>query len=309
MEQKHGASGEQGREEKKYPIGRQGPSETKSDKDDDTGFARVTGIAEILELILLHLDPKSLLTCLSVSLHFRATIEGSLRLRRALFLAPDKRGTWWIVNRLDRTVRTSKFGSDYFFIGQDHIRAGIPMKANPLLLSHLELTLQHNSLYGQLFDRHETDKKYTGLILLRGIPRHTGPSNADSCRHMLLTQPPCHAVTIYYRAGLRPWKIRLISKTHALTFGELTDEWRAYSGGWPLSIQLQAERSMRILPEGGIFASEAEQEAVESAETCHAPIFRDWRDYRTVEWHGESVGPDRDRHERTLLPSSGITGR
>lgn len=294
MGQKRVGSGRQDNAKRKCPTGTHVCLGTK--KRNGEVFARLSGVTEILELILLHLDVKSLLPCLRVSVHFRATIEGSIRLQRVLFLTPEKIDVFWTVNCVERTVKKSKSWLNFLVIGQDHIRTCVPMKANPVILSHLELTLQHNSLYGQLFDRHETDKKYTGLILLRGILNHTETAMAASCRDMLLTQPPCYAVAICYRGGLRPWRVHVIRKTHPLTFGELTDEWREYSRGWPLSIQLQAQRSMRILPERGVFPSDAEKEAIESVNVCRAPKFRDWRDHRTLEWHGESIIPDQIQH-------------
>jgi hypothetical protein len=55
----------------------------------ESSASQVFRIPELLELVLLHLAQRDILLAQRVSRSFRQTIEGSLRLQRALFLAPD----------------------------------------------------------------------------------------------------------------------------------------------------------------------------------------------------------------------------
>lgn len=50
--------------------------------------AKLYAVTELLEDILLHLPLKDLLLSQRVNKHFKATIDGSLKLQRALFFSP-----------------------------------------------------------------------------------------------------------------------------------------------------------------------------------------------------------------------------
>ncbi|KAH9845451.1 F-box domain-containing protein 9, partial [Teratosphaeria destructans] len=55
----------------------------------ESSITQVLRLPELLELILLHLPQRDILLCQRTTRHFRQTVEGSIRLQRALFLAPD----------------------------------------------------------------------------------------------------------------------------------------------------------------------------------------------------------------------------
>ncbi|KAF2770613.1 hypothetical protein EJ03DRAFT_326239 [Teratosphaeria nubilosa] len=59
------------------------------DNTAESSINQVFRLPELLELILLNLPQRDILLCQRTSRNFRQTVEGSIRLQRALFFAPD----------------------------------------------------------------------------------------------------------------------------------------------------------------------------------------------------------------------------
>jgi len=103
--------------------------------------SNVFGCAELLEIILLHVPPRKLITCIRICKHWKAAIEGSIHLQRALFFKPAEGG--FAEYDAERSRQISNRKPQYKMIDPDTgaIRTVVP-RLNPLLptsLSSLEI--------------------------------------------------------------------------------------------------------------------------------------------------------------------------
>lgn len=212
--------------------------------------AAVLGVTELLEKVLIELDPKTLLLSQRVSKSWRALITSSIRLQRALFLEPTPCGEvsyidwrlddkdWYDgqagkldlgvhVRGPDRDQRPLVYESHWGKTRDDQGRYRVFV--NPLLKELFPFLTKNGIYWNENFS---------------GLPKAAQAEEA-SWRRMYFTQPPIRCMAVEYDSKdddeddvrLADWTIMQVrSRTGAqgLTMMELFDELdlNGYAAAW-----------------------------------------------------------------------------
>lgn len=200
-----------------------------------TAVQVVFHIPELLENILRNLDVKELLLCQRVSRDFRRTVEGSLRLRRKLFFAPDwelearlfdayasnnRPGQRPDNNRLLRRAFPGSFPSITLVVAGDNEARVRLAKASSRPGS--------SSSTSSVASKEEGHREHWSWDVCISFPADKLPDSAPavhypeaSWRKMLLCQPPCQTLHLVRRwqRSMRP----ALVVEDGITMGDLVE--------------------------------------------------------------------------------------
>lgn len=194
--------------------------------------ARVFAIPELLEAILILLQPQDILISQRVARTWKHTIDGSKRIRQALFIEPEPAQTAWLTMNIPDGELIAE--SNTFKVGKYTV-AQVPASSIPQgredgnpyiwpiisIKAHLNTMLHMRGHWKQmtLDDRIERGE---GLRLGRTKKKILGYG-----RQMFLTQPPCKEVLVwidwgqpkrvYNEGGVRFWQVLEITEGATMT--------------------------------------------------------------------------------------------
>jgi hypothetical protein len=179
---------------------------------------RVFNIPELLESILQHLSTKDLLLSQRASRAFRYTTQGSIRLRRKLFLQPD----WNLEGRLFDAYSADNRP------GRKPENNRLLLRAFPGCYPTITLVIASDGAQGgqMSFRRGSEHWSWDVCISFPADQKPNTPPAVDypeaSWRKMYLSQPPCQSLYLVRRwqRSLRPAMIR----EGGITMGDFFEE-------------------------------------------------------------------------------------
>lgn len=192
---------------------------------ESSAASRVFAIPELLELILQHLPPRDLLLTQRAAQSFRSTTQGSIRLRRKLFLEPD----WHLEGRVfDAYKPGNKPGRK-----PDNNR--LLLRAFPGCYPTITLVILRDGISagGQTTFSIGGHREEWSWDVCMSFPANHPPDVAPavtypeaSWRQMFLSQPPCKSLYLVRRwqRGLRPAIVREGGVKMGDFFDEVTKE-------------------------------------------------------------------------------------
>ena len=152
---------------------------------------RLVWISEMLELCLLHLANKEILSAMRVSKRFESIITGSSKLQKKLFFAPDPAATGSDVKTRLNPIFTGEFfrvGMPLFF---DNVEKRLTRHYQP---GHTRLYCQSMSATKVLVHMDLSPEKPVSCLSLTTAEtsRRTRILDEGSWTRMYLSQPSCH---------------------------------------------------------------------------------------------------------------------
>ena len=218
----------------------------------DSSIDEVFRLPELLEIVLLHLPQKDILLSQRVSRSFRRTIQGSVRLQKALFLAPD----WNLEGRAFNAYAM-------------HNRPGRKPENNRLLLRAfpgcyptVTLVIVNDTPTLNELEIGRRGNEHWSWDVCISFPADRPPNTKPavlypeaSWRQMFLSQPPCTSLHL-----VRRWQRSLnpaVVREDGIKMGEFVDEATKTERTWHQSY-ISSDRDWHF--EGNIRVSSLEEE-------------------------------------------------
>ena len=185
----------------------------------DCAASEVLRLPELLEIILLHLPQREILLAQRVSRSFRESVEGSIRLQRALFFAPDYKLEGRESNAYSATSRP----------GEKPENNRLLLRAFPANYPTVSLVIMHEAPTANELDLGRRGSEHRSWDVCVSLPADKLPICSEavsypeaSWRKMLLCQPPCSTLHLArrYQKSTRP----AITRDGGITMGDLFDD-------------------------------------------------------------------------------------
>jgi hypothetical protein len=201
---------------------------------------RVFNTAELVEHILLYLDPESILSTSSVRRRFQDVIDGCKALQCALFLRPAQASTVWDIDygkvrhaktALDLPHPFPRLLDEYPRILTQIVQGRqtcIPMEVNPILLDASRY--QENFGYA-LYDMSGVilSPLYTRMEL---FPLHPDPKSRYD--DMYINQPPCRRATLGWHDSFDSGNLTAVEGKDRIQWKHLREALKEWYRGLPL---------------------------------------------------------------------------
>lgn len=187
----------------------------------DTAANQALRIPELLETILQNLPQRDILLAQRVSRSFNTTISGSIRLQRALFLAPDKT----LENHPASVTYTSARKPE---------NNRLLFRAFPCSLPTVTLAIINDAPNREELASGRGGHQHSSWDVCVAFPADKAQVPAHpsaSWRRMYLSQPPCRTLHL-----VRRWQKSaqaVIEREDGITMGELYDEVGKGKDVWP----------------------------------------------------------------------------
>lgn len=176
-------------------------------------------LPELLEIILLHLSQKDLLLSQRVSRNFRQTVEGSVRLQKALFFAPD----WNLECKAFNAYATSNRP------GRKPENNRLLLRAFPGCYPTVTLVIINDAPSTHDMETGRRGSEHWSWDVCISFPADQPPNTKPavlypeaSWRRMFLSQPPCTSLHL-----VRRWQRSsnpAIVREYGIRMGEFVDE-------------------------------------------------------------------------------------
>lgn len=185
----------------------------------ETSIEQVFRLPEILEIILLHLPQRDLLLSQRVCRSFRRTIQGSIRLQRALFFAPD----WNLEGRAFNAYARNNMP------GRKPENNRLLLRAFPGCYPTVTLVIVNDAPTLNELELGRRGNEHWSWDVCISFPSDRPPDTRPavlypeaSWRRMFLSQPPCTSLHL-----VRRWQRSLnpaIVREDGIKMGEFVDE-------------------------------------------------------------------------------------
>lgn len=197
-----------------------------------TAQPAVFGIFELVEHILLNLDPFDIIRARRIHPVIKDIIDSSFKLRRKLFLERDERikPKLWSIQGRNKVLAVEDGTNvavmqDLNFICHRFIYNPMLFKAyGDVLIDH-----QWRDIYGLTHTWFRLD---TARLKMRRYTAHTAPSRAQLYRNMYITQPPVTEVKMILRCEpsitISFLEERTVTRVGGLRYGDILDDLRSW---------------------------------------------------------------------------------
>lgn len=205
--------------------------------------AKVTATYELLEGILQHLPIKDIIKAKAVSKHWQAVIEGSLPLKKALFLVCDARECL----QLDEAILRAERESPRLVPTLAHRSFDVTPLFEKVNWGTFETNAERRWCYTWMPDFIARPRRTTCRLRL-DVPRAVTSSHQSSVwRRMHLTRPSCTAMYVFINAGGRSgslWEGAVVRDPGGITLGMIVDavakmQMPVAASGWEPKVQVR----------------------------------------------------------------------
>ncbi|KAK5113028.1 hypothetical protein LTR85_011050 [Meristemomyces frigidus] len=225
----------------------------------ESAVNEVFRLPELLELILMSLPQKELLLCQRVSRNFRGTVQGSIRLQRDLFFAPDWNLEGRVLDAYSVSNRPARLKPE---------NNRLLLRVYPGVYPTVTLVIVNDApTPNELAIGRRGGEQWSWDVCISFPADKTPNCNPAvdypeaSWRRMFLSQPPCtnlHLVRRWQRS-LNPAMIRKVG----ITMGDFVEEAKT-AGSWHQSY-ISSDRDWHF--EGNIQCSSVEDAPTEAKES------------------------------------------